>query len=176
MTKQTGSIGILNVGAGDTKLVFDNSKPDEVAKSAAIVRDMIRRGFVLLIEVGRDDDGPLYRRAHDFDERTAWARQLDAEVQRLGRELLAAAQRHDDAQQDWQAAARIGPERPEVGAPDAARAGRFGGEPSQVRVLLGGPRKERREGGIEVGEERAPVGHPGILADAKMGICSEGAQ
>ncbi|MBL0039463.1 MAG: glycosyltransferase family 2 protein [Xanthomonadales bacterium] len=42
---------------------------------------------------------------HDFDERTAWARQLDAEVQRLGRELLAAAQRHDDAQQDWQAAA-----------------------------------------------------------------------
>lgn len=67
----SGSIGILNVGAGDTKLVFDNSKPDEVAKSAAIVRDMIRRGFVLLIEVGRDADGPLYRRAHDFDEHTA---------------------------------------------------------------------------------------------------------
>ena len=67
----TGSVGILNVGAGDTKLVFDNSKPDEVAKSAAIVRDMIRRGFVLLIEVGRDSDGPLYRRAHDFDAATA---------------------------------------------------------------------------------------------------------
>lgn len=67
----TGSIGILNVGAGDTKLVFDNSKPDEIAKSAAIVRDMIRRGFVLLVEVGRDEKGPLYRRAHDFDEATA---------------------------------------------------------------------------------------------------------
>ena len=67
-----GGVGILNVGAGDTKLVFDPSKPDEVKRSAAIVRDMIRRGFVLLIEVGRDDGGePLYRRAHDFDERTA---------------------------------------------------------------------------------------------------------
>jgi hypothetical protein len=25
----------------------------------------------LLIEVGRDETGPLYRRAHDFDEKTA---------------------------------------------------------------------------------------------------------
>lgn len=66
-----GSVGILNVGAGDTKLVFDNSNPDETAKSAAIVKDMIRRGFVLLIEVGRDDKGAIYRRAHDFDENTA---------------------------------------------------------------------------------------------------------
>ncbi len=42
---------------------------------------------------------------HDFDERTAWARQLDAEVQRLGSELQAAGQRHHDAQRDWDAAA-----------------------------------------------------------------------
>lgn len=67
----TGSVGILNVGAGDTKLVFDPSKPDEVKKSAAIVTDMIRRGFVLLIEVGHDEKGPVYRRAHDFDPETA---------------------------------------------------------------------------------------------------------
>jgi hypothetical protein len=66
-----GSIGILNVGAGDTKLVFDTANPDETAKSAAIVKDMIRRGFVLLIEVGRDEKGPTYRRAYDFDEATA---------------------------------------------------------------------------------------------------------
>lgn len=67
----TGTVGILNVGAGDTKLVFDPSKPDEVKRSARIVKDMIRRGFVLLIEVGSDDKGPIYRRAHDFDEGTA---------------------------------------------------------------------------------------------------------
>mgnify|MGYP001116419300 CR=1 FL=1 len=66
-----GSVGILNVGAGDTKLVFDNSNPDEIARSAAIVKDMIRRGFVLMIEAGHDEKGPLYRRALDFDETTA---------------------------------------------------------------------------------------------------------
>jgi len=67
-----GEVGILNVGAGDTKLSFDPSKPGEVKKSAKIVKDMIRRGFVLLIEVGKDDKGePLYRRAKDFDENTA---------------------------------------------------------------------------------------------------------
>jgi len=66
-----GSVGILNVGAGDTKLVFDNSNPDDVAKSAAIVKDMIRRGFVLLIEVGSNEKGPIYQRAHDFDPETA---------------------------------------------------------------------------------------------------------
>lgn len=66
-----GSVGILNVGAGDTKLTFDPKKPDEVKKSAKIVADMIKRGFVLLIEVGKGDDGePLYRRAKAFDEKT----------------------------------------------------------------------------------------------------------
>lgn len=67
----SGEISILNVGAGDTKLTFDPSDPTEVAHSARIVKDMIRRGFVLLIEVGRDEKGPIYRRAHDFNEATA---------------------------------------------------------------------------------------------------------
>lgn len=67
----TGTVAILNVGAGDTKLTFDPTKPAEVARAAKIVKDMIRRGFVLLIEVGRDDKGPIYRRADDFDEKTA---------------------------------------------------------------------------------------------------------
>lgn len=66
-----GTLGILNVGDGDTKLTFDPSKPAEVERSARIVKDMIRRGFVLLVEVGNDEKGPIYRRAHDFDETTA---------------------------------------------------------------------------------------------------------
>lgn len=65
-----GSVGILNVGAGDTKLTFDPKKPDEVKKSAKIVADMIKRGFVLLIEVGEKDGEPIYRRAKAFDEST----------------------------------------------------------------------------------------------------------
>jgi hypothetical protein len=66
-----GSVGILNVGAGDTKLTFDPSKPEEVKRSARIVEDMLKRGFVLLIEVGSDDKGPLFRRAAAFDPDTA---------------------------------------------------------------------------------------------------------
>lgn len=67
----TGQVAILNVAAGDTKLSFDPKNPDEAARAARIVKDMIRRGFVLLIEVGRDDKGPMYRRALDFDETTS---------------------------------------------------------------------------------------------------------
>lgn len=67
-----GEVAILNVAAGDTKLSFDPSNPTEAKRSASIVKDMLRRGFVLLIEVGQDGEGrPLYRRAHDFDENTA---------------------------------------------------------------------------------------------------------
>lgn len=78
----TGTVAILNVGAGDTKISFDPSKPQEVARAAKIIKDMLRRGFVLLIEVGRDEKGPLYRRAHDFDESTA--------------EYIIAGERNDD--------------------------------------------------------------------------------
>ena len=63
------SLGILNVGAGDTKLSFDPANPEERARAARIVTDMLKRGFALLIEVGKDDQGrPLYRRADGFDE------------------------------------------------------------------------------------------------------------
>lgn len=65
-----GSVGILNVGAGDTKLVFDPSKPGETERSATIVKGMIRQGFVLLVQVGENDKGPIYQRALDFDEAT----------------------------------------------------------------------------------------------------------
>lgn len=65
-----GQIGILNVGAGDTKLSFDPKNKAETERAAKIVKDMIRRGFAILIEVGKDERGPLYRRAHDFDEQT----------------------------------------------------------------------------------------------------------
>lgn len=65
-----GTVGILNVGAGDTKLSFDNSKPAEVKRAARVVKDMLERGFAILVEVGRDDKGPLYRRATGFDPDT----------------------------------------------------------------------------------------------------------
>lgn len=48
-----GEIGILNVGAGDTKLTFDPKNPAEMIRSGRIVTDMLRRGYALLVEVER---------------------------------------------------------------------------------------------------------------------------
>lgn len=67
----TESIGILNVGAGDTKLTFDKSNPAECIRAARIVKDMLRRGYALLIDTGKRKGGrPVYVRAKDFDEKT----------------------------------------------------------------------------------------------------------
>jgi hypothetical protein len=66
-----GELGILNVGAGDTKLSFDPSKPAEVKRASKVVKDMLQRGYAIFIEVGVDESGPIYRRATDFDANTA---------------------------------------------------------------------------------------------------------
>lgn len=64
-------IAILNVGAGDTKLTFDLKKPAERKHAARVVKDMLKRGYAILVEAGQDKDGePLYRRAKAFDEKT----------------------------------------------------------------------------------------------------------
>lgn len=64
-----GEVGILNVGAGDNKLVFDPTDQAGMIRAARIVKDMIRRGYALLVEVGKTEDGkPKFQRATDFDE------------------------------------------------------------------------------------------------------------
>lgn len=63
----TGTVGILNVGAGDTKLSFDPANPAERIRAARMVRDMLRRGYALLVEVERDGV-KKFERALDFDE------------------------------------------------------------------------------------------------------------
>lgn len=59
----TGELRILNVGDGDTKLSFDPSNPAEVERTRRIITDMIRRGYVLLVDIG----GGTYQRALSFD-------------------------------------------------------------------------------------------------------------
>lgn len=67
-----GELGILNVGAGDTKLSFDPSNPKEAARAGKIVTDMIKRGYCILVQVGLDSDGdPIFKRAKRFDEATS---------------------------------------------------------------------------------------------------------
>lgn len=65
----TGTVGILSVGTGDTKLTFDKNNPQECIRAARIVKDMLRRGYALLVQVGTNEEGrPQYQRALDFDE------------------------------------------------------------------------------------------------------------
>lgn len=61
-----GQVGILNVGAGDTKLTFDPNNPAETIRARRVVKDMLRRGYALLVRL---EDGK-YTRALDFDEKT----------------------------------------------------------------------------------------------------------
>lgn len=58
------TIGVLNVGAGDTKLTFDKSNPAECIRAARIVKDMLRRGYALLVDVGEGK----YQRVLEFKE------------------------------------------------------------------------------------------------------------
>lgn len=66
-----GTLAILNVGEGDTKLSFDPKKPEEVRRAKTVVTDMLRRGFVILVQVGKRKGEPLYQRAKGFDPKTA---------------------------------------------------------------------------------------------------------
>lgn len=64
-----GQIGILNVGAGDNKLVFDPNDMPGMIRAARVVNDMIRRGYALLVETGKDKENkPVYQRVQRFDD------------------------------------------------------------------------------------------------------------
>jgi hypothetical protein len=66
MNTHAGEVGILNVGAGDTKLTFDRSNPADCIRAARIVKDMLRRGYALLVE--NPPGSGIHKRALDFDE------------------------------------------------------------------------------------------------------------
>ncbi len=63
----TGEVGILNVGAGDTKLSFDPKNKEERERAARIVTDMIRRGYTILVEIDDGKGGKKNRRVRKFD-------------------------------------------------------------------------------------------------------------
>lgn len=65
-----GEVGILNVGAGDTKITFDPAKPREREIAKRTVTDMLQRGYAILVQVGEKDGRPLYMRAESFDPAT----------------------------------------------------------------------------------------------------------
>lgn len=66
----SGTVGILNVSGGDIELRFDNKNPAETIRAGRIVKDMLRRGYALLVEVERDGE-KAFERAIDFDDKKA---------------------------------------------------------------------------------------------------------
>lgn len=99
-------IGILNVGAGDTRLVFDKSNPAEMIRSARIVKDMLKRGYALLIEVDDDKGVKTFQRVMEFREDTSEYIIADfdpvqaAEVDAREKPVVAAAEWGDASVQD----------------------------------------------------------------------------
>lgn len=59
-----GSLNILNVAGGDIKISFDTKNVSEAIRAKRIIKDMMRRGYSLLIQ---NEDG-THTRALDFDE------------------------------------------------------------------------------------------------------------
>lgn len=59
----TGELSVLNVGAGDIKVVFNQADRGEAAKAIRMLNDMQARGYAILIEL---PDGS-YTRAERID-------------------------------------------------------------------------------------------------------------
>ncbi len=57
-----GSLAVLNCGAGDLRFSFDPAKPEEVARAKGVIADMLKRGYILMVEVNGK-----WRRAKGFD-------------------------------------------------------------------------------------------------------------
>lgn len=123
-----GSLGILNVGAGDTKLTFDKSNPAERIRSARIVTDMLRRGYALLIE--EPPGSGTYVRATAFREDTCEYIIADLDP------IVAAAEdaQDNDTRNEPAAAAEngAGPEKDRLATPHIAGGRKRGPKPRAV--------------------------------------------
>lgn len=57
-TQMTGSLSVLNVGAGDIELKFNPHQPDELERALKMLKDMEQRGYAILV---READGSYVR-------------------------------------------------------------------------------------------------------------------
>lgn len=124
MPTEAGTVGILNVGDGDTKLSFDPRNPAERIRAARIVRDMLRRGYALLIEVEHNGE-KVFTRATDFREDVC--EYVIADLDPVAAAAADAAEEEAHAKQDQAQPAGESP------AQEAPRRGR-GRPPKQVAV------------------------------------------
>lgn len=116
----TGEIGILNVGAGDTKLIFDKDNPADCIRAARIVKDMLRRGYALLVEVKQADGSKKFQRVHEFRDDT-----YEYVIADLDPEIAAAADKETDVEKNEPPADQAATaQRDETRPPEKSRRGR----------------------------------------------------
>jgi hypothetical protein len=116
-----GTVGILNVGAGDTKLSFDKSNPQECIRAARIVADMLKRGYALMIEVEQPNGSKTFQRVLEFREDVCEyviadldpvaAAAADKEEQDRGQQAAAPTNQEGPAESGEEAAAASAPKR-----------------------------------------------------------------
>lgn len=123
----SAQLGILNVGAGDTKLVFDKNNPAESIRAARIVKDMLRRGYALLVEFKTADGRADYRRVHDFDENTCEYIIADFDPVEASNADLSEERNHGEGR------TTEANDTPSTGAPEPARK-RGGKRAAKIRV------------------------------------------
>ena len=63
----TGSLTVLNVGAGDIEVRFNAHQPEETQRAIAMLQDMQMRGYAILV---KQEDGS-YARAVSIDAERA---------------------------------------------------------------------------------------------------------
>jgi hypothetical protein len=117
----TGQIGILNVGAGDTKITFDPSNPAETIRSGRMIIDMLRRGYALLIEVTDAKGEKAYQRVTEFRENT-------------GEYIVADFDSAVGARQDGKNHERDGDTQSATTAPDGAGDGEAGAQAPKLKA------------------------------------------
>lgn len=46
-----GSLSVLNCAEGDIKISFNKADPQDVARASRIIKDLLRRGYFLFVEI-----------------------------------------------------------------------------------------------------------------------------
>jgi len=65
------TISILSVGRGDLRLSFDLTNPLEARRAESIVTDLMKQGYAVMVQVGKNEVGPLFQRLKAFDPKTS---------------------------------------------------------------------------------------------------------
>lgn len=65
MNTTLGQLDVLNCGTGHLSFKFDKNDAAEVEKARKVIQDMLRRGYMLFVE-----DGKEQKRVRKFDENT----------------------------------------------------------------------------------------------------------